>query len=67
MADDDQRIENWKPIEIIPLDRVVYCANCNGITRATNAHCPACGSRAVVNLEKLLNDCAQCAVRDCDP
>jgi len=42
------------PVEIIPVGQAVLCGNCNNLTRATNGHCLACGSAAVVNLERLL-------------
>jgi hypothetical protein len=42
------------PVEIIPVGLAVLCANCNCLTRATNGHCLACGSAAIVNIGKLL-------------
>lgn len=45
----------FTPVEIIPIDQAVLCADCNAITRATNGHCLACGSASIVQLEKLLN------------
>ena len=45
----------FSPVEIIPIGQAVLCADCDAVTRATNGHCLACGSKAVVPLEKLLN------------
>ena len=42
-------------VQIIPIARAVLCANCDAITEAQNGHCIACGSRSIVQLEKLLN------------
>jgi hypothetical protein len=47
----------FTPVEIIPLDRAVLCANCNCITASTNGHCVACGSReSLLNLARLLDN-----------
>lgn len=47
--------ETWEPVEIIELSRAQLCENCQGITRIPNDHCPACGSRSVISLGKVLN------------
>ena len=42
-------------VESIPLNRAVLCQDCAMITAAENGHCPVCESKALTNLEKLLN------------
>ncbi len=39
---------------IIPLFRAVICLDCNCVTDA-NRVCPACSSRALMNLSSVLN------------
>lgn len=43
----------WTPIEIIPAEQAVYCADCDAYTRARNGHCLGCGSSAIVNAAKM--------------
>jgi hypothetical protein len=38
----------------IPLNRTVLCLDCNSISDA-NRECPACSSRALLNLSVILN------------
>ena len=38
----------------IPLDHAVLCLDCNSISDA-NRECPACSSRALMNLSVVLN------------
>lgn len=39
---------------LIPLDQSVLCLDCNCISDA-NLECPACSSRALMNLSAVLN------------
>jgi len=39
---------------IIPLDHAVLCLDCNSVSDA-NRECPACSSRALMNLSVILN------------
>jgi len=54
LAEGGWRIEGWKPVEIIPIDQAVLCADCDAITRAKNDHCLACGSKSIMHVERLL-------------
>jgi hypothetical protein len=38
----------------IPLDHAVLCLDCNCVSD-TNRECPACSSRALMNLSAVLN------------
>jgi hypothetical protein len=38
----------------IPLDHAVLCLDCNSVSDA-NRECPACSSRALMNLSVVLN------------
>lgn len=38
----------------IPLDRAVLCLDCDSVSNA-NRECPACSSRALMNLSVVLN------------
>ena len=40
---------------LVCLQRAVLCVNCEVISEGNNAHCDACGSQALLNLNKLLN------------
>lgn len=42
----------------IPLDHAVLCLDCNSVSDA-NRECPACSSRALMNLSVVLNRSAQ--------
>ena len=44
----------------IPLDHAVLCLDCNSVSDA-NRECPACGSRALMNLSVVLNRPAEVA------
>jgi hypothetical protein len=39
---------------VIPLDQAVLCLDCSCISNA-NRECPACSSRALLNLSAVLN------------
>jgi uncharacterized paraquat-inducible protein A len=45
----------WEPLESIPFDEAILCANCDMITRAKNCRCPVCESTSIVNIANLLN------------
>ncbi|MGA7244185.1 MAG: hypothetical protein WBX19_13430 [Terracidiphilus sp.] len=38
----------------IPLDHAVLCLDCNSVSD-TNRECPACSSKALMNLSAVLN------------
>jgi hypothetical protein len=42
----------------IPLDHAVLCLDCSSVSDA-NRECPACSSRALMNLSVVLNRSAQ--------
>jgi len=44
----------------IPLDQAVLCLDCNCVSDA-NRECPACSSRALMNLSVVLNRPAEFA------
>lgn len=44
----------------IPLDHAVLCLDCNSVSNA-NRECPACSSRALMNLSVVLNRPAEFA------
>ena len=39
---------------VIPLGHAVLCLDCNAVSNA-NRECPACSSRALMNLSSVLN------------
>ena len=39
---------------VIPLVQAVLCLDCNCVSDA-NRHCPACSSKALMNLSSVLN------------
>jgi hypothetical protein len=39
---------------LIRLQSAVLCANCEVISEATNGHCAACGSQALLSLSRIL-------------
>lgn len=46
----------------IPLDHAVLCLDCSSVSDA-NRECPACSSRALMNLSVVLNRSAQLTQR----
>ena len=40
---------------LVCLHRAVLCVNCEVISEGTNAYCDACGSEALLNLNKVLS------------
>jgi hypothetical protein len=40
---------------LVCLNRAVLCVNCEVISEGNNAYCDACGSEALLNLNKLLS------------
>lgn len=46
--------DNSHLVQTVPLDRAVLCENCQLITESTGPDCGYCGSKAITNLQKLL-------------
>ena len=40
---------------LLPLRSSVFCANCETLSNATGANCPACGSAALFNLQAVMD------------
>lgn len=41
-------------IQMVPLSQAILCENCQTVSNGTDHSCPACGSQAVVNLQRLI-------------
>jgi hypothetical protein len=46
--------EHSFPVNLIPLQNAVLCANCDVITESRNGHCVACGSPSLMSLSRVL-------------
>ena len=49
---------SWRvfvPLNLVPLQHAVLCANCEVISDSKNGHCLACGSPSLVNLARVLD------------
>jgi len=42
------------PVNAVPLQNAVLCANCDVISDTRNGHCAVCGSPSLVNLARIL-------------
>jgi hypothetical protein len=43
------------PLNLIPLQQAVLCANCEVVSESKNGHCVVCGSPSLVNLARVLD------------
>jgi hypothetical protein len=46
--------QTWLNANLVRLRKAVLCANCDVISEGVNGHCAACGSEALLNLNRLL-------------
>lgn len=46
--------QSWLNANLVRLQKAVLCANCEVISEGLNGHCAACGSEALLNLNRLL-------------
>jgi hypothetical protein len=44
----------WLHADLVRLNKAVLCANCEVISEGLNGHCAACGSEALLRLNRLL-------------
>lgn len=44
----------WLHADLVRLHKAVLCANCEVISEGLNGHCTACGSEALLSLNRLL-------------
>jgi hypothetical protein len=44
----------WFNANLVRLQKAVLCANCDVISEGLNGHCAACGSEALLGLNRLL-------------
>ena len=52
-------VQTWLNANLVRLQNAVLCANCEVISEGLNGHCAACGSEALLNLNRLLGSAAE--------
>ncbi|HLK33416.1 MAG TPA: hypothetical protein VKT29_10015 [Terriglobales bacterium] len=43
------------PLNLVPLQQAVLCANCEVISDSKNGHCIVCGSPSLISLARVLD------------
>ena len=43
------------PLNLVPLQNAVLCANCEVVSDSRNGHCIVCGSPSLMNLSRVLS------------
>lgn len=43
------------PLNLVPLQNAVLCANCEVVSDSRNGHCMVCGSPSLMNLSRVLS------------
>ncbi len=52
-------VQTWLNANLVRLQNAVLCANCEVISEGLNGHCAACGSEALLSLNRLLGSAAE--------
>jgi hypothetical protein len=54
--------QGWLHANLVRLHKAVLCANCEVISEGLNGHCAACGSEALLSLNRLLGGAIEAEV-----
>lgn len=61
-------VKEWEELTFIHLQDAVLCANCELIANQTyDGACPACGSKALMSVSRLLGGTVTGGLSDADP
>ena len=52
-------LEGLERLQFVSLKNAVLCANCELISEVTEACCPACGSKALLSISRVLGGTVQ--------